>query len=169
MPLWLIGMMGSGKTVVAQELAEMLATTMIDLDSFVEDAAGSSISEIWREGGEETFRLLEERAVEEVADLADAVVATGGGVVLRADNVEVMRHSGAVVWLRAEPEVLAARIGGADKRPLLSGSHPTKDRLTSLLADRTPLYQQAADLAFFTDELGVAEIATEIAQWLRRR
>ncbi len=169
MPLWLIGMMGSGKTAVAQKLAEMLATTMIDLDSFVEDAAGSSIGEIWREGGEEIFRLLEERAVEEVADLADAVVATGGGVVLRADNVEVMRHSGAVVWLRAEPEVLAARIGGADNRPLLSGSHPTKDRLTSLLADRTPLYRQAADLSLVTDELGVAEIATEIAQWLRRR
>lgn len=169
MPVWLVGMMGSGKSVVAHHLAEILDVAMIDLDSFVAEAAGSTVAEIWQEGGEDVFRLLEQRAVEEVADLAEAVVATGGGVVLLPDNVEVMRHSGPVVWLEATPETLSMRITDTDSRPLLAGEPDTIDRLADILDERLLLYSSAAHHRIETDDKSPVDIANEIAAWLQSR
>ena len=163
MPLWLIGMMGSGKSTVGQALASRTGKPFLDTDLLVEKAAGRPVGEVFEAAGEEAFRLLESDAIQAAAVMADAVVATGGGAVLREDNVRAMKSSGPVIWLRAEPATLAARIGNAPGRPLLLDVDVAR-RLSVILEDRRDAYQRAADHIVDTDEFTVEEVAVLVEQ-----
>lgn len=158
--LWLIGMMGSGKTSVGRAVAASTRTRFIDLDAEVCDIVGMSIPEFWILHGEPAFRDVEEQVVGRMAG-NPAVAAAGGGVVIRPINVKRMRGSGLVIWLRAEPEVLAARLGSGNGRPLLeeAGVEPT---LVSLLKERADAYAAAAHHTVDTDGLSVDEVAEEV-------
>lgn len=159
--LYLVGMMGAGKSAVGRPLAEALGYCFLDADTLLEQAAGRPIPELFASDGEEGFRCLETAVLDEVARWHSLVVATGGGVVTRPENWGHMRQ-GAVVWLDA-PEPLLLRRLQADPtpRPLLASEDPA-GRLADLLGQRRPLYAQA-DLRL---EQADGETPREVAQRL---
>jgi len=142
--VWLIGMMGSGKTSVGRLLAERLESPFYDTDATVEANAGLTVAEIFDGLGEPRFRELEGLAVRAIASQDDGVVSTGGGIVLDSSNVDFMRESGTTVLLDADVETLVARIGAAADRPLISGD--PKRRLREIASARADAYEKAADL-----------------------
>jgi shikimate kinase len=142
----LIGMMGSGKTHVGRLLATRLGRTFHDTDALVAARAGQSVAEIFERDGEAAFRDAETgvlRALLEGPEGAiPAVIATGGGIVLRGENMDMLRRSGFVVWLDTPPDILWARIGQDPSRPLLKGPDP-EGTLRALCEARKPLYARA--------------------------
>ncbi|UCG41119.1 MAG: shikimate kinase [Acidimicrobiia bacterium] len=161
--LWLVGLMGSGKSTIGPLAADLLGVAFVDTDALVETRTGQSISELF-EAGEQSFRDVEAAVIEDVSAGPAAVVATGGGAVLREANQQHMRASGVVVWLRATAETLAARVGQADGRPLLAGA--PAERLATLVDQRRADYAAAADVVIDTDGRGVEEVLEEVvAAW----
>lgn len=172
MNLYLVGMMGAGKSTVGRLLAERLTWPFLDLDQLIEAEAGMAVPALFASVGEAAFREREESLLARIAGgwrpdgLAagqPVVVATGGGAVLREVNRERMRVTGLVIWLEADPGRLVERTvaDGVEKRPLLAGADPA-DRLTELLARRAPLYGQAAHRQIATDGRSVEAVADEI-------
>ena len=140
--LYLVGMMGTGKSALGQPLAEALGYRFIDADTTVEQAARRSIGEIFASDGEASFRALETAVLNQIASWHSLVVATGGGVVTRQENWGHMRQ-GVVIWLDAPTELLLARIAAdPTPRPLMQQPDPAA-RLSELLGERQPLYAQA--------------------------
>ncbi len=162
--LWLVGMMGSGKTRIGTRLADDLHLRFVDIDQHIVQRMGCSIAQLWGEHGEAAFRDLEEAAIDQIADGAPSVVATGGGAVLRSSNVERMRASGKVVWLDAMVDTLAERVGEGRGRPLLADVDAT-ERLEEILAHRAPLYEAAADLRVTTDDRAPEDVTSRIEAW----
>lgn len=145
--LWLIGMMGSGKSTIGRRIAATMDREFVDVDTVVEERAGQSIAGVFEEQGEAALREIEVAEIRRLSGEAapgatGGVIATGGGVVLNPESVEAMRRSGVVAWLDAPAEVLAGRIRG-DDRPLLAGAD-VASRLAEIMAVRHGLYQQAA-------------------------
>ena len=162
--LWLIGMMGSGKTEVGREAAALAGVEFTDVDDRVAAAAGQGIADIFTGLGEAAFRELEAVAIAALgAAGGDRVVATGGGAVLRPDNVAVMRAAGIVVWLDAPVAGLAARIGDGAGRPLLAGTGVV-EALARIAAERREHYRAAAHHRIDTSGLGVAAAAGEVVR-----
>ncbi len=139
----LIGPMGVGKTEVGRLLAKRLGVPLIDTDQLIVERDGRSVSEIFSEESEAGFRAKEVEAVAEAAAVPGAVIAAGGGVVLDPRNVDALRSSGQVVYLRASAAVAAARLGSGEGRPLLEGTE-LGDRIARLIEDRQHLYREAA-------------------------
>jgi shikimate kinase len=156
-PLWLIGMMGSGKSTVGRMLADRADRPFLDTDVLVEAAAGTTLFEIFDAEGEEGFRLRETDAIKAAAGVADAVVATGGGAVLVDQNIRLMKSTGPVVWLQADPATLAVRIGEPSGRPLLSGAG-LEERLAAILEERKGAYEAASDHVVSTVDASVDEV-----------
>lgn len=140
--LYLVGMMGAGKSAVGRPLARALGYRFIDADTTVAQTAGCSIPEIFTEAGEEGFRTLETAVLDQLAGWHSLVVATGGGVVTRPVNWGHL-HQGVVIWLDAPEAMLLERLqADPTPRPLLADPDPA-GRLHQLLAERRPLYAQA--------------------------
>lgn len=140
--LYLVGMMGTGKSALGQPLAEALGYRFIDADTTVEQVAQRSIAEIFASDGEASFRALETAVLNQIASWHSLVVATGGGVVTRQENWGHMRQ-GVVIWLDASTELLLERIAAdPTPRPLMQSPDPAA-RLADLLGQRQPLYAQA--------------------------
>jgi shikimate kinase len=160
--LWLVGMMGAGKSSVGHRVAARLQVPFVDSDQEVEELIGSSIEEIFTSLGEGRFRTLERRIVAGIARTSPAVVATGGGVVLDDENVEVMRATGLVVWLQAPPAILAARTSAdGPTRPLLQQADPAA-RLARILADRRERYEATAHIAVDNADRSLGEVVEEV-------
>jgi shikimate kinase len=140
MPLWLVGMMGSGKTTVGGLVADRLGHDLVDTDDLVSARAGTTAADLLT-ADPMSFRRIEADVVAEASEV-EGVVATGGGVVLDDGSVALMRSSGLVVWLDAPVDVLARRVGIGEGRPLL-GSEPV-EAIERLLAERRNRYEQAA-------------------------
>ncbi|MFO7292547.1 MAG: shikimate kinase [Actinomycetes bacterium] len=161
--LWLIGMMGSGKTSVGVEVAARRGVDFIDTDELVTAVTDLTIPEIWEHRGEEEFRRLERQMIASAASGDEPVViGTGGGAVLADDNVEVMRRSGTVVWLAAAPETLARRIGRDSNRPLLAEAEDPVEVLRRVLAEREARYRRAAHAVVTTDDKTIDEVVEEV-------
>jgi shikimate kinase len=140
--VYLIGMMGAGKSAVGRPLAEALGYRFLDADDALEQVAGRTIPEIFATDGEAGFRELETAVLGQIAGWHSLVVATGGGVVTRPENWGHMRQ-GVVVWLDAPAPLLLQRLrADSTPRPLLQTGDPGA-RLGELLAQRQPLYAQA--------------------------
>lgn len=139
--LYLIGMMGAGKTTVGQLLAKHLGYRFLDTDSIITQSAGKSINEIFADEGEAAFRQLESDVLAQVCAYTQLVIATGGGIVLRQQNWSYLHH-GLIVWLDVPVDLLYTRLAEDSTRPLLQDSDP-QGKLRSLLQERTPLYSQA--------------------------
>jgi shikimate kinase len=157
--LVLVGLMGAGKTTVGERCAERLTRPFVDTDDVVEAMARRSVREIFAEEGESTFRALERDAVRDATGSpAAAVIACGGGAVLDPDNRRRLRATGTVIWLRADPAVLAERVGV--ERPLLArGAVATLERLAVV---RAAAYEAIADAVVDTDGRTVDEVADEV-------
>lgn len=159
--IYLVGLMGAGKTTVGRRLARLLSRQFIDTDQALEERTGVSVSHIFEIEGERGFREREARLLAEVSRAPDrggrgAVIATGGGIVLRESNRRLMRR-GLVVYLRASLELLCERLQGCQTRPLLSAPDP-KSKIAQLLEERDPLY--TADARLIVDVGGGPAAAT---------
>ncbi len=163
--LWLIGMMGSGKSVVGSLVAQRLAIPFYDTDEIIVRNAGTSIASIFDEEGETGFRERECIAVRTVAGAPDGVVAAGGGAVLDAANVETMRSAGTTVLLDADVETLERRLRGSDDRPLLRDR--VGDALRSIAEERRGMYRSAADHVIDARR-PIEEVADELEGLWRR-
>ena len=139
----LIGLMGCGKSSIGRRLAKRLEIPLIDLDDYIVAKADKTIPEIFAEQGEEAFRDMESEALREVLG-RPAVVATGGGVVMREENRALLKEHPPVIWLKAPPEFLAGRIDGDSNRPLIAEGETLK-KLQQLAEVRYPLYEACAD------------------------
>ncbi len=139
--LYLVGMMGAGKSTTGRVLAKEMGYGFIDTDDLITQVAGQTISDIFAQSGEDHFRQLESQVLAEVAAHTKLVVATGGGIVLGAKNWSYLRH-GLVVWLDGTPDHLWQRLKNDPSRPLLQVPNPEKV-LADLLTQRRPLYRQA--------------------------
>jgi shikimate kinase len=166
--IYLIGYRGSGKTTVARHLATMLWWNWLDADPHLERQAGRTIREIFAAEGEQGFRDLESRVVADLSLYSQLVIALGGGAVLREENRARIKASGKCVWLKASPELLWSRIEAdpttSERRPNLT-SQGGIEEVRRLLAERTPLYEECADLTVETDGRSPFAIATTIARW----
>lgn len=160
--LFLTGFMGAGKTTVGRAVAGLLGRPFIDLDEAIEKREGASVTALFERIGEQGFRDAEHAALTALAGEPDAVVATGGGVVLRDDNRIALRAAGTVVYLAVTPAEALARLGGADDRPLLAGRGIAA--ATEILAARLALYEATADHVVDTGGRAVAEVADAIAR-----
>ena len=162
--LYLIGMMGSGKTSTGRPLAERLGYGFVDADAVIEQAAGCTIPEIFERDGEAGFRELESQVMSAICQRHSLVVATGGGVVSQRKNWGLL-HSGIVIWLDVMRDQLLARLrADATERPLLQTPDP-EAALDDLLAQRKPLYAEA-DLTVVIDQEDPATVADGILQLL---
>ncbi|WP_373526180.1 shikimate kinase [Nostoc sp.] len=139
--LYLIGMMGVGKTTVGRLLAKELSYGFVDTDNVIAQATGKSINELFAQVGETGFRQLESDVLAQVCAFTKLTIATGGGIVLRRENWGYLHH-GLIVWLDAPVELIYSRLVEDTTRPLLQDAD-LKGRLRSLLEERTPLYSQA--------------------------
>lgn len=152
--IYLTGYRGVGKSTVAPLIAAQLGWQWADLDVELEARAGKTIREIFADSGEPTFRDLEAKLLEEFAGRADWVVATGGGIILRTANRERLKD-GFVVWLTADPELIEARLAAdpttRERRPNLTAAGGI-DEIRRVIAERTPLYQDVADLQLAADQ-----------------
>ena len=158
--LYLVGMMGAGKSAVGRPLADALGYTFLDADDTLVRVAGRSIPEVFAEEGEEGFRLLETQVLNQIACIQRLVVATGGGVVTRPQNWGHLRQ-GLVVWLDAPEDLLLERLrNDPTPRPLLNDPDPAA-RLRDLLGMRLPLYAQA-DLTIPQDGRAPQAVAAQI-------
>ena len=144
-PVLLIGMMGCGKSTVGRLLAERMRLPLIDLDEEIARAAGKTIPEIFAQEGEAGFRARETAALERALAWGDGVIATGGGIVTRAENIRMMREKGVVVWLCRPLEDMIADVR-QDTRPNLAGDKA--ERMRTLYGQRERLYAAAAHLSF---------------------
>jgi shikimate kinase len=157
----LVGMMGAGKTTTGRLLAGRLGWSYRDSDADVEATTGLTVPELFARDGEAAFRLAEAGVLSDAcADPKPSVVSVAGGAVLRAENRRLIAASGIVVWLRAEPETLAARVGDGVGRPLLNEG--PAEALVRLSEVRAPLYAEVADLVIDVDDLDPEAVADRI-------
>lgn len=147
--IFLVGMMGAGKTTAGRLLARRLERRFIDSDHEIEARCGVGIPVIFEIEGEVGFREREARAIEEFTAQEGVVLATGGGAVLRAENRSRLAARGTVIYLHAPPEALYRRVRSDRNRPLLATEDPL-GRLRELYAVRDPLYREIADLIIET-------------------
>lgn len=162
MNIVLCGMMGSGKTTVAAELHGLYSLEWTDTDEEIVKRHGE-INKIFADFGEARFRDMESEVVKDVSSRCEnAVISLGGGCVLRAANVTELKKNGKIFYLRTQPETIISRICGDTSRPLLQGGLEQKVR--SISAARSAVYEQAADYIIDTDALTPAEIAQKIME-----
>jgi len=169
--LYLIGMMGAGKTTVGRLLAAQLRYGFVDTDVVIEQVTGKPITQLFAEQGEAAFRQLESKVLAEVCAYTNLAIATGGGIVMRRENWSYLHH-GLVVWLDVPVEQIYARLATDTTRPLLQDADPL-GKLRSLLEQRQPLYAQA-DLRITasqqeTPEQLATRVIEEIPKVLKQR
>jgi shikimate kinase len=153
--------MGSGKSSAGRILARKTGWPRFDTDEIIAARFGRSIAESFAEFGEEKFRDAEREVLNGLATEAAAVVVTGGGIVLRPGNVELLRRLGTVAHLEANEETLFRRVSRRTTRPLLQTENP-RTTLAELLRIRLPIYRQAADFNVDTTRLTHEEVAEEV-------
>ncbi len=162
--LYLVGMMGSGKTSTGRPLAERLGYGFVDADAVIEQAAGCTIPEIFEQNGESGFRALETQVLNAISQRHSLVVATGGGVVTQSQNWGLL-HSGIVIWLDVERDQLLKRLRADETpRPLLQRTD-SEAAVDALLEERRPLYAEA-DLTVVIDDESPEVVADGILQLL---
>lgn len=167
MNIVLAGMPASGKSTVARVLSKLTGREVYDTDEKIVERYGA-ISEIFAQYGEAAFRNLETEEVKKACVSDNLVISTGGGCILRGENVELLKNGGAggkIVYLRTSLKTLLSRVNGDGSRPLLSGG--AEQKMKKLFEERTPVYERVADFIIDTDGLTPEEIADKIAELIK--
>lgn len=156
----LCGFMGTGKSSVGRLVAERLRFAFLDTDHVIEARAGQPITKIFEEQGEEAFREMERKIVAEIATREHTVISTGGGLVVNPENMASLKQHALVVCLWASPAGIYERVKKQSHRPLLQGPDAL-EKITALLAERTPFYKQA-DVLLNTGIRSLHEVAHQV-------
>lgn len=165
--IFLVGLMGAGKTAIGQTLARELDRPFIDSDQEIVQRTGVSIPTIFEFEGEPGFRRRETQVIEELTQRPAIVLATGGGAILNETNRRALRERGWVIYLCQPPEVLFQRTGKClQRRPMLDTADPL-GRLRELYAERDPLYRQTAHLVLEAPTQGIRGIALGVLERYR--
>ncbi len=160
MNIVLVGFMGSGKSKVGKALAKATGRELIDTDALI-TSGGSSIGEIFHNGGESAFRAKERAAVKEAARASNAVISTGGGTVVDPSNVRELKRGGLIVYLKADEDELVRRLEGSKKeRPMLGKD--VAGRVRALLSEREPIYESVADIVVRSDARNADRVVEQI-------
>ena len=163
--IFLVGLMGAGKSTIGRQLARELGKQFRDSDSEIEKRTGVSIDVIFDIEGEQGFRRRETRMLKELVEERGIVLATGGGAILASENRQLLMNNGLVIYLKASAEHLAGRVKLDRRRPLLQ----TGDKLATireLMNQREPVYQQLADLVVVTNNRSVPRVVREISKMI---
>lgn len=165
-PVFLVGMMGAGKTTIGRQLAAALGCKFVDLDQAIEARCGVRVATIFDIEGEAGFRRRETAALDEYSHQTGLVLATGGGTVLAPENREMLKSRGCVVYLRAGVDELWRRVARDRNRPLLHTPDP-RQRLADLIAQRERLYAELADITLDTAGQSVPRVLQTLLPQLR--
>ena len=163
--IFLVGPMGAGKSTVGRQLAKSLGRDFYDSDREIEKRTGVSIAWIFEMEGEAGFRLRERKVIDELTELKNIVLATGGGAVLGEENRRALRSRGYVVYLSASVEQLLRRTNKDKNRPLLQADKP-EDKITDLITERTPLYKDVADIELRTGDQSIQYVVSGLIKQL---
>lgn len=161
----LIGFMGTGKSTVGKRLAQSLAWDFVDTDCEIGEVTSLSVTEIFRRHGETRFRSEERIVVARLSQQEQIVIATGGGTVVDARNLEALARNGIIIGLHASMEAILSRIGHKNDRPLLKD---TKEAIEKLWIKRQECYAQA-EFTVDTSQKDIDQVVSEILAWHRRR
>jgi shikimate kinase len=161
----LVGFMGTGKSTVGQIVASMLSFEFLDSDEMIQGMAGKRISEIFTSEGEHRFREYERQVVQQLSDVTDAVISTGGGLVTRPENLASLKEHALIVCLWCSPETIFKRVSHQSHRPLLQVDKPL-ERIRELLQERAPAYRQA-DVLLNSEFRKPREVATHVVHHFR--
>ncbi|GAB1722517.1 MAG: AAA family ATPase [Nitrospira sp. CR1.1] len=164
----LIGYRGTGKSTVGKILARKLGRTVVSTDAEIVKRANLSVPEIVKQFGWDHFRDLESAVCRDFAARDQLIIDTGGGAILRPENVEVLQKTGTLVWLTATVDTITRRIGGDTQRPSLTGTKSFTEEIRDVLTERTPKYQAAATHVVSTDGVSTAAVAERILQLTSR-
>ena len=168
MNIILIGFMGSGKSAVGHFLAKRLGMDYIDTDELIEKTEKRKISDIFADSGEPYFRDLENEIIKTLQDYDNFVISTGGGMVLREENVRMLKGVGPLVLLWADVDAVYERIKNEPHRPLLSVPDP-KAEIKKILTSRTQIYNSVADFKVDTSKLSINKVGDKIIKWLKSK
>jgi shikimate kinase len=157
----LIGFMGTGKSAVGRELSRRIGWPRHDTDQLIREQFAASIPDIFARHGEAAFRDAETALLKRLRRGIAGIVVTGGGIILRTENVQLLRGMGRIVWLDADEEVLWQRVSRHSTRPLLQTPDP-RARFAELLRERLPLYQFASDYRINSTSNSIAQVTNEI-------
>lgn len=164
--LFLVGPMGAGKSTIGRQLARALHRTFIDSDREIEKRTGADIPLIFDLEGETGFRQREISVIDDLSQLADIVLATGGGAVTQPENRQHLASRGTVIYLHTTVDQQLSRTHRDRNRPLLQTENP-RAKLESLMAEREPLYREIADIVVNTDGRSVKDVVHQITDWLK--
>ena len=168
MNIVLTGYMASGKTAVGTYLSKLCSREFVDTDALIEEKCGMNIPEIFKASGEDYFRFLESDVIKEVSKYDAKVIATGGGAVLRTENVARLRENGVVINLEPTEEVINKRLSGDDAtRPLANGK--SMDEILNRFKERKPYYDNCDVKIQVTAEKGIEELSEEILRILEEK
>ena len=156
--IYLIGLMGAGKTTIGKQLAKALAVPFYDSDKAIEESTGVDIPTIFEFEGEEGFRERERKMIQKLTQIHGIVLATGGGVILREENRQLLKENGFIVYLQCSVDRILERTRRDTQRPLLKTDNP-KERLQTLFEQRQSLYLSCAD---FKIDTGVFKTKTVV-------
>ncbi len=172
MNIVLIGCRGSGKSTVGRRLAALLQMKFIDTDDLIEERQDAPISDIVGSYGWDYFRTMEKQIIEEISNQDHLVIAPGGGAVLDAENVKVLRRNGLIIWLKTDGAALRARMEedpcALVRRPTLTGKGALEE-LEEVIAYREPFYKGAAGVEIDTSHLDVEAVVDHILAILEER
>ncbi|MFL2664638.1 MAG: shikimate kinase [Dehalococcoidia bacterium] len=166
--IFLIGLPGSGKTHIGKLISKSLSWNFIDMDSYIEKKSKKLISEIFFEYGESYFRKFEHETLNELKNLENTIISTGGGCILSKKNKSILRKYGISIWLKANPTTIHARLKNSNKenvRPLLGEKVPVK-KISELLEKRKNHYS-IADIVITTDNKTAKDVNDEILKIIR--
>lgn len=164
-PIILIGMMGSGKTTVGKQLATQLKLSWVDTDQYIENLENQSISKLFQLKGESYFRECETKALQQTLKKYE-IISTGGGMILKSENQELLKKDAFVIYLETQLSTLVSRLDTSN-RPLLQHEDLTT-KLSSLIKQRQALYQECADVIIQTDQLSVDDIVKQIISYIKQ-
>jgi shikimate kinase len=162
MNIVLIGYRGTGKSTIGRLLAVRLGRELVSTDAEIVERAQRTIPEIVTQEGWEYFRNLESDICRELGVRDRLMVDTGGGAILREQNVEALKRNGVLFWLTASVETIVKRIGRDNQRPSLTGTKSFVDEIRDVLQERTPKYQSAADHIIATDDRSIDQVVDHV-------
>ncbi len=164
--IYLVGLMGAGKTTIGRQLARALSVPFYDSDKAIEERTGVDIPTIFEFEGEEGFRDREQKMIQQLVQMKGIVLATGGGAILREENRNVLKENGFIVYLQCSVERILERTRRDTQRPLLKTENP-KARIETLFTQREPLYLSCADFKIDTGILQSKEVVEHILEEYR--